>query len=70
MNSNADLITEHTPKFFVFCDRNDTAPLWGYILRQQGLGAILETDFEKAMDHWAAEIPELVVIDLNNGKER
>ena len=55
------------PKIFVLCDRNDTAPLWGYVLRQQGLVVILETEFEKSVDHWAAEIPEMVVIDLNNG---
>jgi DNA-binding response OmpR family regulator len=57
------------PKIFVLCDRNDTAPLWGYVIRQQGLVAVLETDFEKSVDHWAAEMPELVVIDLNNGKQ-
>ena len=25
------------PKIFVVCDQRDTAPVWGYILRQQGL---------------------------------
>ena len=68
MNPITDLATEHIPKIFVLCDRNDTAPLWGYVLRQQGLVAILETNFEKSVEHWAAEMPELVVIDLNNGK--
>ena len=29
-------------KVFVVCDRSDTAPVWGYILRQQGLSVILE----------------------------
>jgi len=67
--ANNPSIGQSVPKIFVLCDRNDTAPLWGYVIRQQGLVAILETDFEKAMDHWAAEIPELVVIDLNNGKQ-
>jgi DNA-binding response OmpR family regulator len=61
-------VTEHIPKIFVLCDRNDTAPLWGYVLRQQGLVAILETDFEKSVEHWTSEMPELVVIDINNGK--
>jgi DNA-binding response OmpR family regulator len=59
---------QNIPKIFVLCDRNDTAPLWGYILRQQGLVAILETDPEKSVERWATEMPELVVIDLNNGK--
>jgi two-component system response regulator MtrA len=56
-------------KVFVVCNQADTAPLWGYIIRQQGLIAILETDVDKALEHWAAEMPELVVIDLNNSKQ-
>src|SRR5215216_4446324 len=53
------------PKVFVVCDQKDTAPVWGYILRQQGLSVILETSLEKVMDRWSAEMPDLVVIDLN-----
>jgi two-component system response regulator MtrA len=68
MDPNDTLVSEHIPKIFVLCDRNDTAPVWGYVLRQQGLLAILETDFEKALEHWAVEMPEMIVIDLNNGK--
>ena len=60
---------QNIPKVFVLCDRSDTLPLWGYVVRQQGLIAILETNLEKAMEHWAAEMPELVVIDLNNGRQ-
>jgi DNA-binding response OmpR family regulator len=56
-------------KVFVVCNQADTAPLWGYIIRQQGLIAILETDVDKAFEHWAAEMPELVVIDLNNARQ-
>ena len=52
-------------KIFVVCDQRDTAPLWGYILRQRGLIVILETSIEKAVDRWSAEMPDLVVIDLN-----
>ena len=52
-------------KVFVVCDRSDTAPVWGYILRQRGLIVILETSLEKVMDRWSAEMPDLVVIDLN-----
>jgi DNA-binding response OmpR family regulator len=60
---------QNIPKIFVLCDRSDTLPLWGYVVRQQGLVAILETDVDKAIDHWTAEMPELVVIDLNNSKQ-
>lgn len=55
----------HTPKIFVVCDQIDTAPVWGYILRQQGLMVILETSLEKALERWTAEMPDLVVIDVD-----
>ena len=59
----------HIPKIFVVCDQKDTAPVWGYMLRQQGLSVILEPSIEKAIDHWSTEMPDLVVIDLNAGHE-
>lgn len=52
-------------KIFVVCDQKDTAPVWGYILRQRGLIVILETSLEKVVDRWSAEMPDLVIIDLN-----
>ena len=54
-----------TPKIFVVCNQSDTAPVWGYVLRQQGLIVILETSLEKAIDRWSAEMPDLVVLDLD-----
>jgi DNA-binding response OmpR family regulator len=53
------------PKVFVVCEQRDTAPVWRYILRQQGLSVILEHSMERAIDRWSAEMPDLVVIDLN-----
>jgi len=55
----------HVPKVFVAGDQRDTAPVWGYILQQQGLSVILETSLEKAIDRWSTEMPDLVVLDLN-----
>ena len=52
-------------KFFVVCNQKNTAPIWGYILRQRGLIVILETALEKAIDRWSRETPDLVVIDLD-----
>jgi DNA-binding response OmpR family regulator len=52
-------------KIFVVCDQNDTAPVWGYILQQQGLTVILETSLENAVDRWTTEIPDVVVIDVD-----
>ena len=58
-------IPNHLAKVFVVCDQKDTAPVWGYILRQQGLSVILEPSIEKAVDRWSTEIPDLVVIDVD-----
>jgi len=55
----------HIPKVFVVRDQSDTAPVWGYILRQRGLNVILETSLEKAVHRWSTEIPDLVVIDID-----
>ena len=60
-----ELKSNYVPKIFVVCDRTDTAPVWGFILRQQGLIVILETSLDKAVDHWSMEMPDLVVIDID-----
>jgi len=65
MNQVDYLESVHVPKIFVVCDRSDTAPVWGYILRQQGLTVILEVSSEKAIDHWTTEIPDLVILDVD-----
>jgi two-component system response regulator MtrA len=64
-----DEFGSHISKIFVVCDRSETAPLWGYILRQQGLIVFLETSIENAIDHWSAEMPELAVIDVDSSRE-
>lgn len=53
------------PKVFVVCEQKDTAPVWGYILRQQGLSVILETSREEAIDQCSRETPDLVVLDVD-----
>jgi DNA-binding response OmpR family regulator len=53
------------PKVFVVCDQRDTAPVWGYILRQRGLTVILETSRDKAIDRWSNEMPDVVVLDVD-----
>ena len=65
MNQVDELKSNYVPKIFVVCDRTDTAPVWGFILRQQGLIVILETSLNKAVDHWSMEMPDLVVIDID-----
>ncbi len=56
---------EATARVFVVCDQSDTAPIWGYIIREKGLTAIIETSAQRAMDRSLGEIPDLVVIDVN-----
>lgn len=73
-SKSPSLTLEHTnaaptAKIFVVCDRRDTAPVWGYILRQQGLTVILETSLDKAVDRWTTEMPDLVVIDIDVSHE-
>jgi DNA-binding response OmpR family regulator len=64
-----DLGSNRIPKIFVVCDRADTAPMWGYILRQQGLIVVVETNIENAIDHWSAEMPELLLIDVDTSPD-
>jgi DNA-binding response OmpR family regulator len=57
--------TQVIPKVFVVCDQSDTAPVWGYILRQQGLNVVLEASLQKAVERWASEITDIAVIDAD-----
>lgn len=57
-------VSLYVPKVFVVCERTDTAPIWGFILRQQGLTVIFETSPEEAMERWSAEKPDLGVLDM------
>lgn len=52
-------------KIFVVCDQKDTAPVWGYMLRQQGLKVTLETSIEKAIDRWPGEISDMIILDID-----
>ncbi len=54
-----------THRVFVICDQDATAPIWGYIIREKGLVAILETSVQRAMERSMEEIPDLIVIDVN-----
>ncbi len=52
-------------RVFVVCDQDATAPIWGYIIREKGLTAILETSVTRAIQRYQEEIPDLIVIDVN-----
>jgi len=65
MSHPSSLQTQSTPRVFIVCDQDATAPIWGYIIREKGLIAILETSTQRAMDRSPEEIPDLIVIDVN-----
>lgn len=52
-------------RVYVVCDQSATAPIWGYLIREKGLVAIIETVVERAMDHALEDLPDLIVIDIN-----
>ncbi len=52
-------------RVFVVCDQTDTAPIWGFLIREKGLVAILETSVQRALERAIEDIPDLVVIDVN-----
>lgn len=57
-------------RVYVVCDQTATAPIWGYLIREKGLVAILETIFERAMEHALEDIPDLIVIDISASHEQ
>jgi DNA-binding response OmpR family regulator len=57
-------------RVYVVCDQTATAPIWSYLIREKGLVAILETVVDRAMDHALEEIPDLIVIDINESHAR
>jgi DNA-binding response OmpR family regulator len=59
------LLPQNAPRVFIVCDQDATAPIWGHIIREKGLVAILETSVERAMQRSVEEIPDLIVIDVN-----
>lgn len=52
-------------RVYIVCDQSATAPIWGYLIREKGLVAILETVVQRALEHTLEDIPDLIVIDIN-----
>ncbi len=48
------------------CDQTATAPIWGYLIREKGLVAILETVVQRAMERALEDVPDLIVVDIND----
>lgn len=52
-------------RVLVICDQSDTAPLLGYMLREKGLNAIIETSVQRAINRAIEITPDLIIIDVN-----
>lgn len=61
--------TPATLRVFIVCDQTDTAPIWGYMIREKGMVAILETSVPRAMGRAVEDIPDLIIIDVNASHE-
>ena len=57
--------TQAAHRVFIVCDQTDTAPIWGYMIRERGLVAIIETSVQRALDRAIEDIPDLIIIDVN-----
>lgn len=65
MLENSSEAQQLVRRVFVVCDQADTAPIWGYIIREKGLVAILETSVQRALERAIEDIPDLIIIDVN-----
>ncbi len=63
---NQSIESRPTLRVYVVCDQSATAPIWGYLIREKGLVAILETVVQRALEHALEDIPDLIVIDINS----
>src|SRR3972149_1398902 len=57
--------SQATLRVFIVCVQTDTAPIWGYMIREKGLVAILETSVQRAIGRAIEDIPDLIIIDVN-----
>ncbi len=58
-------ISNKIVRVLIICDQSDTAPLLGYMIREKGLNAIIETSVERAMNRVLEITPDLIVVDVN-----
>ena len=54
-----------TPKVLIVSNQQTTGPLWVFSLQQQNLNVVLESNPANSVARWEAEIPDLLVLDVN-----
>lgn len=52
-------------EILIVCNEPSTAAVWGYMLREQKLQAIIETSPERAVNYCSNNNPALVILDLH-----
>jgi len=52
-------------RVLIVCDQTNTAALLGYMIREKGLNAIIETSLERAINRAMDISPELIILDIN-----
>ena len=62
---NLPIEAQPSLRVYVVCDQSATAPIWGYLIREKGLVAILETVVQRALERTLEDLPDLIVIDIN-----
>ncbi len=65
MKSSLNIDTQPSLRVFIVCDQVDTAPILGYMIREQGLTALIETSVQRALDNTIDVVPDLIIIDVN-----
>jgi DNA-binding response OmpR family regulator len=48
----------------IVCNEPSTAPVWGYMIREKKLHAVIETDPQNTIKHYRREQPALTIFDL------
>lgn len=56
-------------KVLIVCDDSDTCQTWAFCLRQKGIDVITTELGHEISNQWSAEIPDIVVIDVNTSQQ-
>jgi DNA-binding response OmpR family regulator len=53
-----------TVSILIVCNESSTAPVWGYMIREKKLRAVIETDPQNTSQRCREEAPALTILDL------
>ena len=61
---NTRLVDRGNVSILIICNEPSTAPVWGYIIREKKLQAVIETDPKKTIRRCEETVPALTIFDL------